>query len=274
MSRDFTLEKYRALCQAMVESGYRVLTVSAYLEDPDFSTPVIILRHDVDRKPHNALKMAHIEKDYSIASAYYFRKRANTFKPDVIRDIANLGHEIGYHYETLVKAGGDFQRAIELFHEELDAFRAICPVKTICMHGSPFSRWNNRDLWKRFNFEEFDILGETYLSFDFRTVNYYSDTGRTWHSQRYNIRDRVAKRNEYEITTTEDLIHLIHSRAMNPLYILVHPNRWAGGVVELAQSACSDFVINQGKMLIQFYRMLFDNSPKCRPPNCEKEKDN
>ncbi len=34
---------------------------------------VVILRHDVDRKPENALKMAEIEREFDIPATYYFR---------------------------------------------------------------------------------------------------------------------------------------------------------------------------------------------------------
>jgi len=45
-----------------------------------------------------------------------------------------LGHEIGYHYEVLSKANGDYETAVELFEQELSEFRKITDVKTICMH--------------------------------------------------------------------------------------------------------------------------------------------
>ena len=191
MSRDFTLEKYGTLCRTMIAAQYRVLTVGAYLENPSVDGPAVILRHDVDRKPMNALKMARIEKECSLSSTYYFRKRHHTFDTGIIQQIQCLGHEIGYHYEALVKSGGDFQKAIALFRTELAAFRDIVPVKTICMHGNPFSKWDNRDLWKKFDFRGFGIIGEAYLSIDFERYLYLNDTGRTWDTNKYNIRDKV-----------------------------------------------------------------------------------
>jgi hypothetical protein len=69
-----------------------------------------------------------------------------------------MGHEVGYHYEDLsfawakLKAQGAGHRAqgkelkkelaelgIESFKKNLEMFRSIVPVKTICMHGSPVS---------------------------------------------------------------------------------------------------------------------------------------
>ena len=38
-------------------------------------------------------------------------------------------NEVGYHYEVLSKARGDYEKAIELFENELIEFRKICDVK-------------------------------------------------------------------------------------------------------------------------------------------------
>ncbi|CAB1058414.1 hypothetical protein D1BOALGB6SA_3170 [Olavius sp. associated proteobacterium Delta 1] len=36
----------------------------------------------------------------------------------------------------------------------LKKLKRFYPVKTICMHGSPLSKWENRELWKRFNYQD------------------------------------------------------------------------------------------------------------------------
>ena len=58
----------------------------------------IIIRHDVDYGndlPYT-LKMARKEAEMGITATYYFRTHDDVFKPDIIREIADLGHEIGY----------------------------------------------------------------------------------------------------------------------------------------------------------------------------------
>jgi hypothetical protein len=64
---------------------------------------LVVLRHDVYRKPMNALQMAELEHDLGIQSTYYFRF-PYTFKSDIIGKIHDLGHEVGYLYEVLSKA--------------------------------------------------------------------------------------------------------------------------------------------------------------------------
>ena len=87
-----------------------------------------------------------------------------TFRPEIIRKIRDLGHEIGYHYEVLSKTNGDYAKAIALFSEELEEFRKICPVKTICMHGSPLSKYNNRDLWEKYDYHTYGISGRGFFN--------------------------------------------------------------------------------------------------------------
>jgi hypothetical protein len=71
------------------------------------ATRVIILRHDVDRRPGNALKTARLEHDLGIPASYYFRAVPESRDEAVIQKIAGLGHEIGYHYENLSACKGD-----------------------------------------------------------------------------------------------------------------------------------------------------------------------
>ena len=56
---DFTLSKYKELCLALLDSGYTPLTVYSYLEgQKKKNNKFVVLRHDIDRKFGNALRMA------------------------------------------------------------------------------------------------------------------------------------------------------------------------------------------------------------------------
>jgi hypothetical protein len=104
--RDFTLDKYRELCLALLDGGYTPLTVYSYLVlegNNNNNNKLVVLRHDIDRRPGNALRMAELEHELGIQSTYYFRF-PYTFKPEIIRKIHDLEHEVGYHYEVLSKA--------------------------------------------------------------------------------------------------------------------------------------------------------------------------
>jgi hypothetical protein len=251
MVRDFTMAKYGELCRVLLGAGYTPVTVYQYLTDPPGGRTVV-LRHDVDRKPENALKMAELEHALGVCSTYYFRHPA-TFVPEVIGRVQALGHEVGYHYEVLAKAKGNYEEAIALFARELEEFRSLCDVRTICMHGSPLSRYDNRDLWKRYDLGEFEIVGEAYLSMAGKDLRYLTDTGRNW-GGKYSVRDAMPGVEPVPVETTDDLTCWIESSGAEGLYLTVHPERWAMSEGEWVIGSLTDLAVNMGKTVLQVMR--------------------
>lgn len=249
MVLDFTLNKYSELCSALLESHYTTLTFFEYLENGNKPhNNFAIIRHDVDRKPFNALKMAELENELGIRSTYYFRY-PYTFKLELIKRVINLGHEIGYHYEVLSKANGNCDKAIILFNYELAKFREICDLRTICMHGRPLSRYDNRALWDIYDFKNFGILGEAYLSVE-NDIVYLSDTGREW-SGKNSLRDSIpGHTNRSNISSTSELIEYIERGEASKIYVLSHPERWASSRIEWLQSYAQDITFNIGKRVL------------------------
>jgi hypothetical protein len=189
--RDFTLTIYKRLLEGMLESGYKYITFADFIQGPDKKEKTIILRHDVDKKPLQSIKTAEMENKLGIKGTYYFRVVNNEFAKEVIKQISALGHEIGYHYEDMNAAGGDIDKALDSFQKNLAQLRELAPVKTACMHGSPFSRHDNREMWKNHSYRELGIIGEPYFDVDFSKVMYLTDTGRRWDGRRVSIRDKV-----------------------------------------------------------------------------------
>ena len=189
--QDFKLKTYRKLLQNLLTSGYSFQTLQDFIQQPKNRT--VILRHDVDRKPGNSLKTARLEDEMGIKTTYFFRIIPHTFKPEIIKEIAGMGHEIGYHYENLTTCGGDLRLSIDDFRLNLKKLRKLYPVKTICMHGSPLSKWDNRDLWKRYSYRDFGIIAEPYFDVDFSEVLYLTDTGRRWNGYDVSVRDKVSE---------------------------------------------------------------------------------
>ena len=226
--RDFTLVVYEAQIKSILASGYKILPFKEYLSKPEEES-IVILRHDVDKKPGNALRTAQIAKTLGIVSTYYFRIVKSSFNEKIIKQIANLGHEIGYHYEDLTLANGNIEKARELFITHLSIMRKLYPVSTICMHGSPLSKWDNRNLWDGFNYKEFGIIGEPYLDLDYNRFLYFTDTGRRWNGEKYSIRDKVDSNNEYNYKSTYDLIEAFNSKkiANKNIVLTIHPQRWS-----------------------------------------------
>ncbi len=253
--RDFTLEKYRHLYRCLLDRGYAPVTLSGYLLQPDPErSRCVILRHDVDLFPSTALRMATLERDLGIQASYYFRYPF-TFHPPTIRSIAALGHEVGYHYEVLTKTRGDLSRAVRLFGEELAAFRAVCPVTTVAAHGGSRSPYDNRDIWNRCRFRDFDLLGEAYLSIP--EFLYFTDTGRTW-SPRGTVRDCIpgGRAVPDHVRSTGNLMEWIGATDEKHLSLNAHPLRWTAGVCEEVFAAGGDFLYNMVKRSIRGARSV------------------
>jgi hypothetical protein len=241
MSRDFTLKKYAELLQSLKKGGYRFLTFERYCSEKESLDVVkfVILRHDVDLKAENSLATARIEHSLGLNASYYFRVVEQSNKPEIIREIAEMGHEIGYHYEDMTICEGDVEKAIGHFEKQLGYFRQFYPVKTICMHGAPRSKFDGRDLWKRFDYHDFGIIGEPYFDVDFSRVFYLTDTGRRWDGFNVSLRDKVPiyqdewVRQGLVFHSTDDVIDAIENEELpKQLMMTTHPQRWTDQVVE------------------------------------------
>lgn len=234
---DFTLSTYSALLESLKKKNYCFMTFEAYSS----STPAgrtVVLRHDVDLLPQNALATARLEHSLGICATYYFRAVPESWDESIIREIASMGHEIGYHYESLTTAGGNPAAAFEDFKANLERLRAIAPVRTICMHGSPRSPFDSKDLWKEYSYKDLGLVGEPYLDTDFSKCFYLTDTGRRWDGHKVSVRDRVPEWQDrwnaegLVFHSTGDIIMAIEEDKLpQTVMITTHPQRWTDNKV-------------------------------------------
>jgi len=158
------------------------------------------------------VKLATIENSRSIKTTYFFRIVPQSNVKEVINKIVSLNHEIGYHYEDLSIHNGNYEKAIESFNENLTYFRTYYPVKTVCMHGSSYSRYDNRLLWQKYRLQDFGLVGEPYITVDFDKVYYLTDTGYAWDgSNKYATRDIVKSSHNISFHRTNEIIDAINT---------------------------------------------------------------
>lgn len=223
--RDFKRHRYTCLLDALILAGYGFQTFRDYLKNP--LGKVVILRHDVDKKPGNSLRFAEIEHEKGLRASYFFRVVPESLHEDKLLAIKKLGHEIGYHYEDMDPAKGDPNKAIRSFEENLKKLRKLAPIDTICMHGSPLSKYDNKDLWQHYDYHEYGIIGEPYFDLDYSKIFYITDTGRKWNNRDASIRDKVESQFEIEVRSTQHFIELIKAGQMpEKMMINTHPQRW------------------------------------------------
>ena len=266
--KDFTLKTYKTLIKSLIARNYQFLTVEEYFTRPlaqSQSRPIIIMRHDIDRKPQNALRMAKLEYDMGVQATYYFRTISKTYIPEIIKQITELGQEIGYHYENLsevskkekVKSKKElFDLAIKNFEINLEKLRKYYPVKTICMHGSPLSKWDNRDIWNKYNYRELGIEFEPYFDINYNEFYYITDTGRRWDGEEMSIRDKVKSEIQWpQYHSTNEIINALKESTFPTCVLMtIHPQRWTDNPISCTQELVSQNIKNVIKYFLIKYK--------------------
>lgn len=229
--RDFTLAIYEELLRAYKAADYSAATYHDFFQNAA-EGQTVVLRHDVDKRPRNSVATAELEASLEMRGTYYFRIVPESFDPRCIQQIADLGHEIGYHYEDLTLHRGDRAKALEHFEKQLALFRTYYPVTTICMHGSPISKWDNRDIWTDADYRSYGVIAEPYFDTDFTQVFYITDTGRSWNKTAVSVRDKVESPFDFKFQTTREIISSLQSASFpNRVLQNIHPQRWTDNSV-------------------------------------------
>lgn len=280
---DFTIQTYNKLMYSLQRKGYSFITFAHYIEGK-YSTQHnnelqfnklthhpnnhitnqqvkshLILRHDVDDFPQNSLEFAYIQAELGIVGTYYFRMVPHSFDETIIKEIVDLGHEVGYHYETMDTCKGNVDQAYYEFCRNLEKFQKITPVRTISMHGSPMSPYDNREIWKKYDYKKLGIIAEPYFDINFNELFYITDTGRRWDGHLYNIRDKAT--NENPITnpdflnlrfhSTHDIINAVQNEQFPKQVMLnFHPQRWNDKLIPWLKEFMWQNIKNQGKRML------------------------
>ena len=145
-------------------------------------------------------------------------------------------------------------KAYEDFCWNLEALRVLVPVRSICMHGSPRSPYDSKDIWKKYDYHTLGIENEPYLDTDFSKVFYLTDTGRRWDGYKVSVRDKIP---EYQdiwtkqgltFHSTDDVIEGLRSgRIPKRLMITVHPQRWA----PFGSAWCKELLLQNAKNIVK-----------------------
>lgn len=223
MKKDYTFNVFIDLLKKFKKSNYAITTYGNYLYKKSEKT--LVLRHDVDRWPNNALKMAQLEANIGVKATYYFRTIPSVFKPEIIKAIRDLGHEIGYHYEDLVLCNGNYDKVYDSFKRNLEKLRKYYPVTTICMHGSPLSKWDSKTMWNKYDYKSLGIKAAVNFDIDYNEVFYITDNGRGWNKTSTSVRDKVETIFDIPINSTYHLIELVKENKLpDKIMLNAHPD--------------------------------------------------
>ena len=255
---DFTIKKYRELILALKDAGYEFVTYVEYAEGHR-ADKLVVMRHDVDRQVERARRLAEVESEMRVRASYYFREKFIDDDSDEIRYIESLGHEVGYHYEELVREKGDVDKAYARFVRNVGELRQVADVRTITMHGSPMSKFDSKDMWRVYDYKKLGLIGEPQIDVDWSDMFYLTDTGRSWNGM--SRRDKVAERalawkaKGWVYEKTDDVIKALKEGSFpKRLMMTTHPQRWTDNMLEWMR----ELVMQRMKNIIK--RFLIVNS--------------
>ena len=146
------------------------------------------------------------------------------------------------------------------------------------MHGSPRSKWDSRDMWKKYDYKKLGIIGEPYFDVDYSKVLYITDTGRKWNNKAVSVRDKVEvggqrteDRNQrsgvggqvegrnlqefYHFRNTQDIIKAVENNELpEQIMFNIHPHRWHDNFVGWTKELVMQNAKNLVKRVIVKYR--------------------
>ena len=250
----FWHKEYESIIEALLGLGKPLGGVADFLEDRRSTR--IILRHDVDRRPQQACDLALLEQRLGVCSTYYFRANASgVFPATAVCAIAQLGHEVGYHYEDLSFCRGNRAAAIARFSRNLETLRMLAPCTTVSMHGAPLSKHHNQDLLCDTDLQREKLLGDAVASIEPFTPYYLTDTGGRWLAAATNLRDRAGQAwPANALPVSPPAFRRFAAEAQHPLYVSTHPERWSQNLPSYMRAHTMDIIVNSIKLALRLAR--------------------
>ncbi|SOB93615.1 peptidoglycan/xylan/chitin deacetylase (PgdA/CDA1 family) [Ureibacillus xyleni] len=213
---EFTINAYVQLLELLKSKGYEF----CFYNEINEKNKTVILRHDVDFTLDKAVEMAVVESQIGVKSTYFVLLSTNFYNVfskqsfEKLIQIANLGHEIGLHFDetrydihTLDELKRYVEKEAEILSKLLDT-----KVNVISMHR-PSKFTLNNDI-------QFEQFINSYSSKFFKDMKYVSDSRMNWR---------------------ENPIEIIESGQYEKLHILTHPF-WYSTKNETMEAKLKDFI--------------------------------
>jgi hypothetical protein len=132
---------------------------------------------------------------------------------------AEIVSRLTTHYSRILHT------AINDFKENLIKFRSVSKIKFISAHGSPRSKFDNRDLWKYYDYNDFNIESDFSIAKD--EMIYITDAGRSWNNLKVNRRDVSNLENFPSVRSVNDIPDVKKSSENGLVMLNIHPEHWA-----------------------------------------------
>lgn len=246
---DFTRDNYRRLLK-MAKSKYKFCSFHNWEQ----SSPSVIWRHDCDTSIHAARSLARIEADEGISATYFvllnneFYNLLEREVRDATRDILNLGHELGLHFDAHyhdIQNVADLEKWL-LFEKNILEQVFNCKIRTFSFHiPTPATEVLDKDSYGGM----LNIYSEKLR----KGLSYCSDSNGYWRHRRLE-----------DVLKTETSPHL---------QVLTHPEYWQDKVMSpkeriarCVQGRAEKTLVNFEKLVHSHGRPLLDwsDSERCK----------
>lgn len=193
----------------------------------------VAIKHDVETNVKRAQEIAFIEARHGIRSTFFVQAELLENNLSRLSAIANLGHEVTYHYDVLDANKGDINKATQEFADTVKKFeQAGFSVTSVCPHGNPMM---NRDGWSS-NKDFFRDVGVSTKFADIfdlvvqgkeriaRDYTYVSDAGYGFKIINDITGNDKSPAEDMSLAGIDDVLKLINQH--DAVVISTHPHRW------------------------------------------------
>ncbi|SHG80575.1 polysaccharide deacetylase family protein [Winogradskyella jejuensis] len=238
----FTYKQLHKICRAAVDIK-KSITANQILENNEQDTDWIIFKHDVETNVSRALKMAKIEAQYGIKATYYVQGYLLKDNVMLLKEIANLGHEVTYHYDVLDANNGNYKKAKKEFIDYVNAFESYgFIVETLCPHGNPLmirDGWSsNKDFFRNTDIaSEFSHMLDIVVDLPKKLKSdyiYVSDAGFKFQIISNVHSNDINNSGDIQIKSMADFIGLLKDN--KKVIFSTHPHRWKKSKISAAMN--------------------------------------
>jgi hypothetical protein len=227
----FVQSEWDRFCSSI--DSTKCVTISE-LPDLSRSQSWLAIKHDVETNVKRAYDIACIEARHGIRSTFFVQAELLEGNLQHLLAIAELGHEVTYHYDVLDSNNGDIKKATNEFSETVIKFEeAGFAITSVCPHGNPMM---NRDGWssnkdffrdavvsKRFS-KVFDLVvqGKEKIGRDY---SYVSDAGYGFKIISDIEDNDKGPSEDVPLGSIDEVLKLICQH--DAVVISTHPHRWS-----------------------------------------------
>lgn len=233
----FIYKKWEKFCKELAAKNIHSVTSRDVLEQKA-KEKYIILKHDVETNVARAFAMARIEQRYAHCGTYYVQAYLMKDVQNIcmLREMAEMGHEISYHYDVMDSCKGNLDNAIKEFEDNVTIFKKNgFDVKTVCQHGNPIVErsgyTSNRDFFRSEKVQAlFPKMTDIMVDFKIKANTeflYFSDAGRIFKQIYDPIDNDIINSDDKNIPfkSLEELLKYIE-RSRFSCIVSTHPHRW------------------------------------------------